>query len=325
MTDPLISAVIPVFNERDNIDELIRQVAAALAAITAAYEIVLVDDGSSDDTAVLLEAAAQADARIHPVLLARNYGQSTALQAGFDAARGRLIATMDGDLQNDPADLPLMVKVLDETGADVVSGRRAARNDGGVRKAFSRAANTLIRKTTGIKERDFGCSLRVFRREIVERIRVTGEMHRFMPALLQDVGAKVVEVDVNHRPRTAGASKYGLDRTVRVLLDLVLILFLRKYLQRPLHVFGGAGLMCLIPGGLILVYLVGVKVLLGADIGDRPLLMAGVLLVVTGVTLVGQGLLGELVTRILQDTGKRPQYHLRPDRTPLGLTIRDDG
>ena len=317
----LISVVAPLYNEQENVHILAERVAAALSSFAGRFEIILVDDGSRDNTAKQIQTLAIAMPEVRPVLLARNYGQSTAIQAGLEAATGAIVATMDGDLQNDPRDIPRMMQLLVEKDVDVVSGRRADRNDGSIRKAFSRVANWLIRRVTGIVERDFGCSLRVYRREIVERIRITGEMHRFIPALLQDVGATVIETDVEHHARQFGVSKYALDRTFRVALDLLLIIFLRKYLQRPLHLFGGAGLLCLVPGGLILTYLTAIKVLTGADIGGRPLLVLGAILILTGVSLVGQGLLGELLTRQMFENGSRPQYRLRPKRQEINLPI----
>lgn len=322
-TSILLSVVAPLYNEEENVRLLAERTRDALQVLKGRFEIILVDDGSSDKTVSELKAIAADIPEVKPVLLARNYGQSTAMQAGLDAAQGSLIATMDGDLQNDPSDIPRMMTLLVEEDVDVVSGRRAKRQDGGLRMGFSRAANWLIRRATGIVERDFGCSLRVYRREVIERIRITGELHRFIPALLQDVGATVIETDVKHHARQFGQSKYSLDRTFRVALDILLIVFLRKYFQRPLHVFGGAGLVCAIPGSLILVYLAMVKLVLGDDIGGRPLLILGAVLIMTGVTLIGQGLIGELLTRQMVESGARPQYRLKSERKSIKLGFDD--
>lgn len=315
----LLSIVAPLYNEEENVRLLAERTRDALADFDGQFEIILVDDGSRDNTATQLLDVAKDMPEVKPLLLARNYGQSTAMQAGLEAAEGHLIATMDGDLQNDPTDIPRMARLVISEGVDVVSGRRASRQDGSIRKSFSRMANWMIRRATGIVERDFGCSLRVYRREIIERIRVTGELHRFIPALLQEVGAEVIETDVKHHARQFGTSKYSLDRTFRVALDILLIVFLRKYIQRPLHAFGGAGLLCLLPGSLIMAYLAGIKIFLGDDIGGRPLLLLGAILILTGVTLIGQGLIGELMTRQMMESGSRPQYRLKAGRPDIVL------
>lgn len=308
---PRLSAVVPAYNERGNIAELVARLRAALRLCHRPFEILLVDDGSSDGTACAIQQAEAAYAEVRGIYLARNYGQSTAMQAGFDAALGELIVTLDSDLQNDPADIPRLVALLEEQDVDLVSGWRKDRRDPSLRKLFSRIANRLIARLTGVPLHDFGCSLKVYRRDVLERTRLYGEMHRFLPALLSEVGAQVGELVVGHSPRQYGRSKYRLDRTFRVLLDLCLVIFLRKYLQRPLHLFGGTGFACLIPGLSILVYLSGLKLFAGADIGDRPLLTFGTLLVLVGIMLIGQGLLGELISRLLYESGRRPQYHIK--------------
>ncbi len=306
-----LSIVVPMYNEAECVAPLIARLREVLAAYGRSYEIVLIDDGSTDGTTRAILAAAQADPHVRGVFLARNYGQSTAMQAGFDTAWGDVIVTMDGDLQNDPADIPHLIRLLEERDVDVVSGWRQDRQDGALRKLFSRLANRLISRMTGVRLNDYGCSLKVYRRDLLVRTRLYGELHRFLPALLSEVGAEIVEVPVVHHPRRFGSSKYGLDRTLRVVLDLMLVMFFRRYIQRPLHIFGGAGLMCMVPGGLILAYLTALKIVTGADIGGRPLLSMGILLVVVGVVLIGQGLLGELTGRLLHEAGGRAQYHLK--------------
>ena len=309
-----LSIVVPMYNEAECVVPLIARLREVLSAYERSYEVILIDDGSSDGTAQAILAVARADAHVRGIFLARNYGQSTAMQAGFDSALGIVVVTMDGDLQNDPADIPRLIRLLDERDVDVVSGWRQDRQDGALRKLFSRIANRLISRMTGVRLNDYGCSLKVYRRDLLVRTRLYGELHRFLPALLSEVGAEIVEVPVVHHPRRFGSSKYGLDRTVRVVLDLMLVMFFRRYIQRPLHVFGGAGLMCIIPGGLILSYLATLKIVTGADIGGRPLLSLGILLVVVGIVLIGQGLLGELTGRLLHEAGGRAQYHLKSPR-----------
>ena len=308
-----LSVIVPVYNEAGSIVALAEQLIQQLRAMGHVFNLILVDDGSTDDTAERLRGLADRFPEIAPRFLARNYGQSTAMQCGFDASEADLIVTLDGDLQNDPTDIPMMVERLLRDDLDVVSGWRKDRKDPVLRKAFSRFANRIIARVTRVKLHDFGCSLKVYRRDTLNRTRIYGEMHRFLPALLGEVGARVAEVEVNHMPRLHGRSKYSLDRTFRVLLDMVFVVFLRKYLQRPLHFFGGAGLVCLLPGSAGLAYLLLLKLFTGADIGTRPLLILSVLLILVGVILICQGLVGEVVSRILFEAGRRPQYYLKRD------------
>ena len=306
-----LSVIVPIYNEYDNINPLVENLYAVLPGLGRPFQIILVDDGSSDESAETIAAVEAKHSEIIGVYLARNYGQSTAMQAGFDAADGQFVITLDGDLQNDPQDIPALLKEIEEKDVDVVSGWRQARQDGGVRMMFSRVANKLISRVTEVPVRDFGCTLRVYRRDLLERTRLYGELHRFLPALLVEAGAKIIEVPVRHHPRRAGVSKYKLDRTFRVFLDLILIVFFRHYIQRPLHVFGGIGLAFSISGSLILAYLGSIRLIAGISIGGRPLLTLGVLLLLMGIMFIGQGLLGELVSRIFIDSGQRTQYHLR--------------
>jgi glycosyltransferase involved in cell wall biosynthesis len=308
-----VSVVIPVYNEEANVAELVERVGAAMLRSGRSFELICVDDGSRDGSAAALEALAAERPWLKPLYLIRNYGQSAALQAGFDAAQGEIIVTLDGDLQNEPDDVPELLKLLDERpDIDVISGWRKDRQDRTVsRKLPSAAANMVISRVTGVKLHDYGCALKVYRADVIRGLRLYGELHRFIPALAAEVGANIVEVPVRHHARTRGVSKYGIDRTFRVLLDLLWIKFLMRFLHRPLQAFGGVGLAFGAAGFLILAWLAFDKLVLGADIGGRPLLLLGVLLALLGVQLVATGLIGELLTRIYHEPQGRPQYLLR--------------
>lgn len=307
----MISVVVPVYNEEANVAELADRVSAALAP--REFELVVVDDGSRDGTAEALAALAATRPWLRPLYLIRNYGQSAALQAGFDAAKGDIIVTLDGDLQNDPADIPALLAMLEEQpDIDVISGWRKDRQDKTLsRKIPSKIANFIISRATGVELHDYGCSLKLYRAQVIRDLKIYGELHRFIPALAADVGAKIVEVPVRHHARLRGESKYGIDRTFRVILDLLWIKFLMRFLHRPLQAFGGVGLALLSLGGLILAWLAFDKLALGHDIGGRPLLLLGALLALIGVQLLATGLLGELLTRIYHEPQGRPQYLLR--------------
>ena len=312
--EPLqVSVVIPVYNEEANVAELVERVGAALQRSGKTFELICIDDGSRDRTASALESLAATRPWLKPLYLIRNYGQSAALQAGFDAAQGEIVATLDGDLQNDPDDIPELLKILDERpDIDVISGWRKERQDRTVsRKLPSMAANALISKVTGVQLHDYGCALKVYRADIIRGLRLYGELHRFIPALAAEVGAKIVEVPVRHHARTRGVSKYGIDRTFRVLLDLLWIKFLMRFLHRPLQAFGGVGLGFGAAGFAILAWLTAEKIAFGQDIGGRPLLLFGVLLMLIGVQLIATGVIGELLTRIYHEPQGRPQYLLR--------------
>lgn len=314
---PEVSVVIPIYNEAENLRDLVARVHEALRSRPGGFELICVDDGSRDGSDRLLVELAAGRPWLKPVILARNYGQSTALQAGFERACGRYIATLDGDLQNDPLDLPALLDRLetDDT-IDMISGWREHRQDRAIsRRLPSLLANRLISWATKVELHDYGCALKVYRREIIERIHLYGELHRFIPSLAKDAGARIAEVPVRHHARTRGVSKYGIDRTFRVILDLLLIVFVLRYRQRPLHVFGGLGLSLATPGLAILGYLLVLK-LLGEDIGQRPLLMAGTMLVLVGLQFVVAGLISEMLVRIYHEDGPRPQYHVRSPRAP---------
>jgi glycosyltransferase involved in cell wall biosynthesis len=309
----LLSVIIPVKDERANVRPLVQWLRDALTP-ACAWEAVIVDDGSTDGTHVELAQLAAVDSRLKVVRLRKNFGQSAALQAGFDHAAGDVIATMDGDLQNDPADLPRMLARLDD-GFDVILGERADRQDKFLlRKVPSRCANWLIRRTLGVPFRDFGCTLRVMRREIVDGLQLYGEMHRFITALAVQQGASVAQVPVKHHPRTAGTSKYGLGRTVRVVLDLLTVKFMASYQTRPMHLFGGVGLVMMLAGFVTLAATVLMKWTGGQWMTGNPLLLLSVMLEVVGVQFLSLGLVGEVMTRFyFERQGQRP-YLVRETR-----------
>ena len=307
---PVLSVVIPLFNEEDNVAPLLQQLLGTLRPLGEAFELVLVDDGSTDGTPEALQRAAAEVPELVVVLLRRNYGQTPAMAAGFDTSRGDVIVTLDGDLQNDPADIPRILAQLRE-GYDLVSGWRHDRQDAELsRKLPSRLANRLIGRVTGVRLHDYGCSLKAYRRELVADMNLYGELHRFLPALASIEGARITEIKVNHRPRRFGRSKYGIGRTFRVLMDLLTVWFMKRFLTRPMHWFGFAGLMAMVASGVFTVYLVGLKVV-GEDIGNRPLLLLAVVLGLAGVQLFCMGLLGELLMRTYHESQHRPIYRVR--------------
>ena len=301
-----VSIVIPLYNEQDNIPTLYEQLTAVLSTLGRSYEILIVDDGSKDKSYDLLKELHEKDPHIHVIRLRRNFGQTAAFSAGFEYARGEVIITMDADLQNDPADIPRMLAKMDE-GYDVVSGWRVDRKDPYLsRRLPSMIANRLISETTSVHLHDYGCSLKAYRADVVKNINLYGELHRFIPAIASWQGTCIAELPVNHRARKFGKSKYGISRTVRVFLDMLTVRFLLSYSTRPLHVFGTLGLVTAGLGLLFAVYLAFVKVVLDQSIGNRPLLMLAVLLIVIGVQMITMGLLGEMMARTYHETqGKR--------------------
>ena len=307
---PELSIVVPLYNEAESLPPLVAQLLAALRPLGRSFELVLVDDGSSDGTASVLRQLAAQTPELVAVLLRRNYGQTPAMSAGFDASRGELIVTLDGDLQNDPADIPLLLERL-EQGYDLVSGWRHQRQDPAMsRKLPSRVANRLIARVTGVRLHDYGCSLKAYRRELVGDMNLYGELHRFLPALAFIEGARISEVKVNHRARSYGASKYGIDRTFRVLMDLLTVWFMKRFLTRPMYVFGFGGLLAVALGVVLSLYLLSLK-LQGMDIGSRPLLLVAVLALICGVQLFCFGLLAELQMRTYHESQGRPIYRVR--------------
>ena len=311
MSTPLdLSVVVPLYNEEESLPYLVEQLTDALRPSGERFELVLVNDGSSDRTAEVLEQLSHKVPELVAVLLRKNYGQTAAMAAGFDVAQGDVIVSLDGDLQNDPADIPMLLAKLRE-GYDLVSGWRHQRQDAALqRKLPSRIANRLIGRVTGVKLHDYGCSLKAYRREVLSDMRLYGELHRFLPALAFIEGARITEVKVNHRARQYGSSKYGIDRTFRVLMDLLTVWFMKRFLTRPMYVFGFGGLIAMLGSLLASTYLLAVK-LMGGDIGNRPLLTLAVVLGLAGIQLFCFGLLGELLIRTYHESQGRPIYRIR--------------
>ena len=311
---PEISVVVPMRNEAPNAVQLYRELADALQAFGRPFEVVAIDDGSSDGTFSLLASIQATDTRLRVIRFRRNFGQTAAFAAGFAHARGRYIVTIDGDLQNDPADIPGMIQQL-ERGADIVAGWRKHRKDPFInRRLPSMIANAVISFATGVKLHDYGCSLKVFRAEVVKSMKLYGEMHRFLPAIAAEQGVEIVEHVVNHRRRMHGKSKYGISRTVRVVLDLLTVKFLSSYSTRPLQMFGGVGLAMLTAGTVVCAWLAWVKFVHHEGIADRPLLLLGVLMILGGIQLVMTGLLGEMLSRTYHESQDKPTYVIREIR-----------
>jgi glycosyltransferase involved in cell wall biosynthesis len=305
-----LSVVVPLFNETASLAALVDQLLAALRPLNLPFELVLVDDGSRDGTGEALQRLSSEIPELVAVLLRRNYGQTAAMAAGFDASQGQVIVTLDGDLQNDPADIPLLLNKLAE-GYDLVSGWRHQRQDGRFSRLLpSLLANRLIARVTGVGLHDYGCSLKAYRREVVEDMNLYGELHRFLPALAFIEGARIAEVKVQHHRRRFGRSHYGIDRTFRVLMDLLTVWFMKRFLTRPMYVFGFGGLLSVALGLVLSLYLLGLK-LQGFDIGSRPLLLVAVLALICGVQLFCFGLLAELQMRTYHESQGRPIYRVR--------------
>ncbi len=306
-----LSIVVPIYNEEESIPHLIEQVRAAVDDAVDSWELVLVDDGSKDRSWEVLQAHAEKDDHLVAVTFRRNFGQTAAMQAGLDHASGDVIVLMDADLQNDPADIPMMLQKLDE-GYDMVAGWRADRKDTFInRRLPSIIANWIIGRTTGVKLHDYGCSLKAIRKEVAKQLKLYGEMHRFIPALAALVGARIVEVKVNHRARQFGESKYGIGRTVRVVLDLITVRFQQSYLVRPMQVFGLAGMTSFGLGVLLSAYLAAMKLIYGVPLAERPALLLGVLLIVVGIQLLSIGLVADLLARTYFESQGRPSYYVR--------------
>ena len=311
MSAPLdLSVVVPLYNEEESLPHLVEQLLAALRPSGERFELVLVNDGSSDRTAEVLERLSQDIPELVGVLLRKNYGQTAAMAAGFDVAQGEVIVSLDGDLQNDPADIPMLLAKLRE-GYDLVSGWRHQRQDAALqRKLPSKIANRLIGRVTGVRLHDYGCSLKAYRRDVLSDMRLYGELHRFLPALAFIEGARITEVKVNHRARQFGSSKYGIDRTFRVLMDLLTVWFMKRFLTRPMYVFGFGGLIAILLSLVASSYLLAMK-LMGGDIANRPLLTLAVVLGLAGIQLFCFGLLGELQIRTYHESQDRPIYRIR--------------
>ena len=306
-----LSVVVPIYNEVESVRDLIVAIANSAMLTQLKYEIVCVDDGSQDGSTELLSEIAQRRSDLRAVILRRNYGQTAAMAAGFEIARGKIVLTLDGDLQNDPTDIPLLIDKLQE-GYDLVSGWRQKRQDAALTRLLpSKIANWIIGKVTGVQLHDYGCSLKAYRAELVADLNLYGELHRFLPALAYIEGARIAEIPVTHHPRRYGKSKYGLGRTIRVVMDLLTIFFMKKFLTRPMHIFGSLGLMAMIAGTLMGLYLTAIKIFFHENIGERPLLILAVLSLVSGVQLFCFGLLAELLMRTYHESQKRPIYRVR--------------
>ena len=305
-----LSVVIPVFNEEETVPHLYAEVRAALDKLGTPYEVLVVDDGSTDASLARLAACTKDDPRWRVIALRRNFGQTAALAAGFDYARGDVIVTLDGDLQNDPEDIGRLLALAKDH--DVVSGWRHPRHDPFLsRRLPSLVANWLISKVTGVRLHDYGCTLKAYRREVVRHLRLYGEMHRFIPAIASWMGISLTEVQTHHRPRRFGRSKYGVLRTLRVFLDLITVKFLLSFWTKPIQVFGLWGLVMTAAGGGITAYLAALKLATGAEIGGRPLLLLGVLLLLLGVHAIGMGLLGEMLARVYHESQGKPIYMVK--------------
>ena len=321
---PELSVVITVMNEEENIQPLLTAISSALDDID--YEVILVDDGSTDATKKRILQFS--DERTILVELRRNYGQSTAMTAGIDHSKGTYVALLDGDLQNDPTDIPSMLKLLKEEDWDVVAGNRANRKDGMLlRKIPSKIANALIRRMTGVYIKDYGCTLKIFKREIAEDLGLYGELHRFIPVLAKLQGANITQVDVKHHHRKFGKSKYGINRTFKVMSDLVLMVFMRKYMQKPMHLFGTLGFISVGIGIIINLYLLIIKIM-GQDIWGKPLMILGLILLLGGIQLITIGILAEVNVRTYYESQNKKTYQVRnvyqskqPVKPVLGITV----
>ena len=302
-----LSLVIPVMNEEENIKPLFEQISKSLVGWE--YEVILVDDGSTDQT--IHRIREHADSTIKAIVLNKNYGQTAAMAAGIDAAEGDYIITLDGDLQNEPADIPEMIQKLEEEDVDVVAGIRAKRKDGMMlRKIPSKIANSMIRRFTGVYLHDYGCTLKVFKKDIAKGMGLYGELHRFIPVLAQQAGAKMAEMPVRHHARIHGHSKYGLGRTFKVMSDLMLMVFFKKYMQRPMHLFGVAGIITFMIGSMISGYLLVLK-LMGEDIWGRPLLILGITMLIGGIQLITIGIVAELIVRTYYESQNKKTYRVK--------------
>jgi glycosyltransferase involved in cell wall biosynthesis len=307
MKSPFLSIVISVYNEEDNVLILTQRIHEALKGYQ--YEIIFVDDGSSDQT--LQRLLDLNDERVVAIQFRKNYGQSLALMAGIDYAKGNYIITMDGDLQNDPLDIPEMLALAEKEEWDVVAGIRVNRKDGMfLRKIPSKIANWVIRSTSGVKMKDYGCALKVMRSEVAKDLGLYGELHRFMPVLAHLEGARITQIPVRHHAREHGKSKYGLNRTFKVVSDLLLMLFYKKYMQKPMHLFGNAGLLLFAIGAVINIYL-GILKLFGQDIWGKPLLILGLMLVIAGIQLVTIGIVIEILMRTYFESQQKRPYKVR--------------
>lgn len=320
-----ISVVIPIYNEEENIQTLYDKLKVSLEKPGLDYEIIFVDDGSTDNSLEILKKIQKNDTKVIVISFRRNFGQTPAFSAGIKYSTGDVIITMDGDLQNDPEDIPKLINVL-EKGFDLVSGWRKDRKDSFInRKLPSMIANWLISKVTGTRLHDYGCSLKAYRADLIKKIKLYGDLHRFIPALANQVGAKIAEVEVTHYPRLYGKSKYGISRTFKVILDLIMIKFFQSFFTKPLRAFGTIGLLSSILGFLLALKLTFEKFYYNVNIGGRPLLILSVLLMIVGIQLIAMGLLGEFLVRIYFESQDKPIYYIREifSSKTVGETFED--
>jgi glycosyltransferase involved in cell wall biosynthesis len=307
------SIVVPVYNEEPNVVPLYEEIKPVMDGLGGNYEILFIDDGSTDNSYGVMKWLSEKDTNVKPVKLRKNYGQTAAMSAGFDHAQGRIVVTLDGDLQNDPRDIPNLITTMNQ-GYDVVSGWRHNRKDKGFSKKLpSKISNRLASRMSGLKLHDYGCTLKAYKRSALEDLKLYGEMHRYIPAILYWQGYKVTEVKVNHRPRTRGKTKYGGKRLVKGLFDLMNFKFWSGYSTRPLHFFGGLGIISFLAGFFISLYLVLLKFLYDESISDRPLLLLGVLFIILGIQLIMFGFLAEMIIRVYYDKADRKTYLLAND------------
>lgn len=310
----LVSVVVPLHNEEENVEEFYKVLCSVIESQKDDYEILFIDDGSTDRTLELLEPLADRDRRINLLRFRRNFGKAAAWAAGFEHAKGDVIVTIDGDLQNDPKDIPKLVALIGEY--DVVNGWRKKRKDPFIIRRFpSIIANKLISKVTGVNLRDYGSGLKAYKAEVVKNMNMYGEMHRFIPAVASWYGVKIKEVETTHYPRMRGTSKYGISRTLLVTLDLITVKFLQSFSTKPMQAFGPIGLLCGISGFLVNLYLMA-EWFAGEAIGHRPLLLLGVLLIIVGIQLIGMGLLGEMLVSSYHEGQRKPLYVLKKSGKP---------
>lgn len=304
------SIVVPVYNEVDSILKLHRSLSPVVKKLKGTIQIIYIDDGSTDGTTTKLEKIAAKDSLVSVIQFRRNFGQTAALAAGFDLAQGEIILTMDGDLQNDPKDIPRLIDELNQ-GYDLVSGWRKHRKDDSLRMVLSQLANQLINRLSGLQLHDYGCTLKAYRQDLVKELRLYGEMHRFIPAIAARIGARISEVEVNHQPRLYGKSKYGLGRTFRVMLDILMVKFLLDFQTRPLHLFGSLGLLVGSLGGVVFTWLSYEKFFLGQALSDRPLFLVSVFMVLVGIQFITIGILAEMLMRVYYESQDKKPYYIR--------------
>lgn len=320
-----VSVVVPIFNELHNLDQLHREICAAMAQVGGSYEVIYIDDGSRDGSTERLKTIRQDDPHVRLLIFRRNFGQTAAMAAGFKHSRGEIVVTLDGDLQNDPADIPMLIGMLDQ-GYDLVSGWRQQRQDAfWLRRLPSMIANFFIRMTTNVRVHDYGCMMKAYRGDIARSLRLYGEMHRFIPAIAGDLGARIAEVRVNHRPRIHGHSKYGIGRVLRVVLDLITVKFLSAFSTRPIHVFGTMGVVAGGIGAVLLAWLGFQRIFMGIELGSRPIVLLALLAVITGVQLVTLGLLGEMLARTYHESQGKPVYVIAEDLRARQETVPQSG